>query len=567
MTLLSTAKFAAAFLDYGGAVYNVKHPTYGAVGNGVTDDYAAIQAAITAAPAYATVELPPGTYKCSAGFTITTPVVIKGGPGVKLDFTAAAGTAFTWNCGEIISGTYVYGYGLRDLVMSGPGSGTASTGLLLGGTNGAHGFRAENIQVQNFGLGLTFGNNSFLWTFSQCLFRANGQQVLFNATTNSGENCRFIGCTFSNSGTVADAVQLPVSSTFQVRFIGCSFDNAQLSIATGTLLCDACHFENPGHAGDYRMLSCTGGDTKLSNCTFTQGNAAPSVTEFVFASGATLTAFGTRFAATTAGFPRGFFFDTSAKVTLFSTAVLFNVLAEFACNGFHLPTSVSSWGCVNGIGNTDVVSADRGDTSQSWVYGTDSHTQVFASTLTANRTLTLNHTGTCAGARVYVKRLGAGDFTLTVQNQTPTTLVVLGQNQWARLVFNGASNAWEVEGNGNLAPAIVDKSLALAAGASVALDASQANYFTINITSNIAVVVAVPTNPPTKGGGQRIEVQFRNSSGGALSTAPTFATASGGFVFSAVTNPANGTKVVYSFRWDPSVFFWVEVGTHLAAGI
>lgn len=54
-------------LDTGGAVFNVRSATYGAVGNGVANDTAAIQAAVNAAAAVrGTVLIPPGTYSVTA---------------------------------------------------------------------------------------------------------------------------------------------------------------------------------------------------------------------------------------------------------------------------------------------------------------------------------------------------------------------------------------------------------------------------------------------------------------------------------------------------------------------
>lgn len=57
-------KHAALHYDAGGAVYNVKHPNYGAIGDGLTNDTAAIILAISAASLTGgTVYFPPGTYK------------------------------------------------------------------------------------------------------------------------------------------------------------------------------------------------------------------------------------------------------------------------------------------------------------------------------------------------------------------------------------------------------------------------------------------------------------------------------------------------------------------------
>jgi hypothetical protein len=56
--------------------YNVRD--FGALGDGSTDDTAAIQAAITACPAYGMVLLPPGHYLLSGGLTITRPLTLAG---------------------------------------------------------------------------------------------------------------------------------------------------------------------------------------------------------------------------------------------------------------------------------------------------------------------------------------------------------------------------------------------------------------------------------------------------------------------------------------------------------
>lgn len=69
-----------------GGVYDVTNPTYGAVGDGVTNDSAAITAAIAAASADGgVVYLPPGTYGYSSTATVLSNVIVRGaGMGVTI---------------------------------------------------------------------------------------------------------------------------------------------------------------------------------------------------------------------------------------------------------------------------------------------------------------------------------------------------------------------------------------------------------------------------------------------------------------------------------------------------
>lgn len=74
--------YEGILLDKGGGVYNVKHSAFGALGDGTTDDTAAIQAAIDAAAAGSgLVLLPAGTYKVSIG---TSGRALTAKPGVVL---------------------------------------------------------------------------------------------------------------------------------------------------------------------------------------------------------------------------------------------------------------------------------------------------------------------------------------------------------------------------------------------------------------------------------------------------------------------------------------------------
>lgn len=96
MTDVRTAKFSGAFLDYGGALYNVTHPDFGAVGDGVTDDTAAIQAALDASGG--SVFFPAGTYLCSSDVVDGATIVV--GAGTTLDFADNGGWLVTTS-GEV----------------------------------------------------------------------------------------------------------------------------------------------------------------------------------------------------------------------------------------------------------------------------------------------------------------------------------------------------------------------------------------------------------------------------------------------------------------------------------
>lgn len=148
-----------------------------------------------------------------------------------------------------------------------------------------------------------------------------------------------------------------------------------------------------------------------------------------------------------------------------------------------------------------------------------------------------------------VLRIGGTSGSFVVENNTGTSVLAL-------------TNAGSLN-----AKRTVDTVQSLASSTTPALDAALGNYFRCSIATNIAVVVQVPTNKPAGGESQELTIEFINSSGGALSTAPTFATGTDGFLVSTVTNPANGTSIFYKFRWSSPRSRWVEVGTHLAAGI
>lgn len=91
----TTRKLDALFYDKGGAVFNVMHSDFGAKGDGVTDDTAAIQAAIDAAgdAGGGEVYFPAGVYGVSSDILVPTMVSLRGAGSRSSE---AAGVTIKW---------------------------------------------------------------------------------------------------------------------------------------------------------------------------------------------------------------------------------------------------------------------------------------------------------------------------------------------------------------------------------------------------------------------------------------------------------------------------------------
>lgn len=101
-------------------------------------------------------------------------------------------------------------------------------------------------------------------------------------------------------------------------------------------------------------------------------------------------------------------------------------------------------------------------------------------------------------------------------------------------------------------------STALVQAATVAINAALGEVFTLTATTNVAIAIAVPTNPPPAGLTQRLVLILTNGSGGAMG-AVTLTAGAGGFRALAVTPPANANFIVLTFQWNTVASVWDEV--------
>lgn len=152
-------------VDLSGAenIFNIKNATYGALGDGSTDDATAIQAAIDAAEAVnGMVYIPRGIYIFKTGLTVQANITIVGedeiGSVLKKD-------------GDITGITLTYGATLRDFTLDAGGN-TLGGIKVTGGTGKRHRFSRLLIQNQGgIGLEITNSNNG---TFEDITLISNG---------------------------------------------------------------------------------------------------------------------------------------------------------------------------------------------------------------------------------------------------------------------------------------------------------------------------------------------------------------------------------------------------------
>jgi hypothetical protein len=214
---------------------------FGAVGDGVTDDTAAIQNAIDALDGEGTIFIPSpiNYYLFLSSLTITRNVALSGEkPDVLLDFTnlAANETAITINAGTI-SALGEYESALSNLILVGSYSALNrgvdypdTSGDFTPGTYGlqlnTQNLVLDNVMMLGFEYGVGFGSNAYLINFKNATFRYCNYGIYFDATdkTNLGENIAFNNCVIGNN------INGIYNYLGELNLIACSLDYNQIHI-------------------------------------------------------------------------------------------------------------------------------------------------------------------------------------------------------------------------------------------------------------------------------------------------------------------------------------------------
>jgi len=140
---------------------NVKD--FGAVGDGVTDDTAAIQAAVAAVPSSGgDVYFPAGRYKISTEITIISKVVYLRGDGAGASFivqTGAAANGINFNNATYMPGGGISGLSIHAGSLYNTGTGSTGSGIKVQKVNGN--FICQDFEVQAFATGVLISQSFY----------------------------------------------------------------------------------------------------------------------------------------------------------------------------------------------------------------------------------------------------------------------------------------------------------------------------------------------------------------------------------------------------------------------
>lgn len=192
----------------------------------------------------------PGSW--SNGVTVAAPA--------KLIY-AGTGAAVTFQSG--ISG------GMSGCTLFGPGTATSSQGLLVQTQNSLF---SQN-DISNFNVGIQFGSNAYIDTFTQNFIHDNGVSGAGNiyapgSLSSFGENITFNGGSISNkaSAFAANCVNLQSGSDFHFNHV--SFDQCGITLNNTGVHVDLIepHFENPNGGSALPFVTI---DINCQFCSFT----------------------------------------------------------------------------------------------------------------------------------------------------------------------------------------------------------------------------------------------------------------------------------------------------------
>lgn len=250
---------------------------FGAVGDGVADDTAAIQAAVNACQAGGGVYIPEGRYKISDAILLPRPITVCGaGMGnVYADYTASSYDTFSaiqqTNTAKpafkMVASQENYAfneYGIlnvhfQNLMISGPSSssyalsGVCADTTVNGGDFHIRHCHMNNVAIRYFTTGVDYTGIAYLNTFNNSLVYncTTGWKVARGLSGDNGGQTRWFGCTGVACGTVASLNENGSAGSF--AFFGCTLSESQYGIRSDeecVITVSGCEFESLTNSGN-----------------------------------------------------------------------------------------------------------------------------------------------------------------------------------------------------------------------------------------------------------------------------------------------------------------------------
>jgi hypothetical protein len=224
------------------------------VGNGSTDDSAALQAALNYANTTwgggrVIVSKPGATVKCSSGVTVPTTVQLVSDRKTLLNFPSLTGT----QTAITVSGNAYTP--LVDVWAEGPNSSASLSNTTIGvKVDGGTRLHLKGLTLKHFGRGLDVAHSdTYIITVWDSHLSTNGTSLYADYTaasaTNAGENISLIGCLIDNSALGINAT----SNGCSMFFTNCSIDFCTTfgNISDAWVHFTSCHLETGGNVGAY----------------------------------------------------------------------------------------------------------------------------------------------------------------------------------------------------------------------------------------------------------------------------------------------------------------------------
>lgn len=219
------------------APINVRYPEYGAVGDGVADDTAAIQASLNALPSVGnaiggTVYLPPGEYRITAAITVSyNQQLVGAGKGEFLQAFGPSTIRSEVNGPSIVVPGNRYGWALRHLAITGDRSLALQDLLVIGdaaiGSAVSLQGELERVYVSQAGRDCVVLQNAINVHASACYFHKAKRH---NLRTSGQSNANtFTKCLFRE----ADQWGVAWGGGLAGHFDGCTFESNSRDVATG----------------------------------------------------------------------------------------------------------------------------------------------------------------------------------------------------------------------------------------------------------------------------------------------------------------------------------------------